>query len=148
LYDRVHRLINLKWSHRPHTVNCMYSIFTFLCFFFLSLFCLYNECYITEDRFYTYLFFVLDLKAIRFIFRIKNMNFIQFYILLIISISCFAGPLEDLANMPDLTLVSFENKFFCLIKNLNIVLSTINSSTRYSNDITRYLSSTTSRWYK
>jgi len=33
LYDRVHRLINLKWSHRPHTVNCMYSIFTFLCFF-------------------------------------------------------------------------------------------------------------------
>jgi hypothetical protein len=79
------------------------------------------------------------------------MNFIQFYILLIISISCFAGPLEDLANMPDLTLVSFENNkklFFCLIKNLNIVLSTINSSTRYSNDITRYLSSTTSRWYE
>ncbi len=79
------------------------------------------------------------------------MNIIHFYILLIISIHCFAGPLEDLANMPDLALVSFEkktNNFLCLIKNLNLVLSTINSSTRYSNVITRSFSSTTSRWYQ
>jgi len=42
------------------------------------------------------------------------MNIIHFYILLIISIHCFAGPLEDLANMPDVALVSFEekNQFF------------------------------------
>jgi len=35
------------------------------------------------------------------------MNFIiHFNILLIIGSYCFAGPMEDLANMPDLTLVS------------------------------------------
>ncbi|CAF4046657.1 unnamed protein product [Adineta steineri] len=32
------------------------------------------------------------------------MYFIHFYILLIISITCYAGPLEDLASMPDLSL--------------------------------------------
>ncbi|CAF4181530.1 unnamed protein product [Rotaria sp. Silwood2] len=34
----------------------------------------------------------------------KNMNFIHFSIVLIFIINCFAGPLEDIANMPDLTL--------------------------------------------
>jgi hypothetical protein len=77
------------------------------------------------------------------------MNFIiNFSILLIIGNYCFAGPLEDLANMPDLTLVSLLKGIFSSFLFLmeNLVLSTINSSTRYSNVITRILFSTTNRW--
>ncbi len=43
------------------------------------------------------------------------MNFIHFSILSIISITCFAGPLEDIANTPELTLVSPFKQNSCFI---------------------------------
>ncbi len=36
----------------------------------------------------------------------KNMNLLPIYLLFLIIIACYAGPLEDLSAMPDLTLVS------------------------------------------
>ena len=51
------------------------------------------------------------------IFRIQNMNFIHLHILFLILINCSAGPLEDIANMPDLTLVSIKKiSFFSYLK--------------------------------
>lgn len=38
------------------------------------------------------------------------MNFLHFLILLISITDCLTGPLEDIANTPDLSLVSVQNK--------------------------------------
>ena len=50
------------------------------------------------------------------------MHLLRVYFLCIITIACYAGPIEDIASMPDLSLVSFHKFFFrflFLLKYLN-----------------------------
>ena len=42
----------------------------------------------------------------------KKMYFLSIHILLIIILACDAGPIEEIAAMPDLSLVSFYFEFF------------------------------------
>ncbi len=93
-YDRVHRLIIRKMV-TSSSYGQLYMFDLHLSVIFFPSFCLYNEFYIQLNLF-------LEL----------NMKVRHFLIVLIISISCFAGPLEDIANMPDLTLVSLRKKVF------------------------------------
>jgi hypothetical protein len=47
----------------------------------------------------------------------RNMNLLPIYLFFVIFIACYAGPLEDISAMPDLTLVS-SSHYFLLFKSL------------------------------